>query len=101
MARHRAVDGGRLRRIELGKLPAAMLVLTQDLHLGLVTAGWLASIVAIVAALTGFAVGCPPVLAALVRTSGTWAAAALFTTACALICLWSAQRLTLGRPAPQ
>ena len=51
------VAGGVLATMQIGKAPPALLLIRDDFGVGMVTAGWVASIVTLTGALIGFATG--------------------------------------------
>ena len=51
------VAGGVLATMQIGKAPPALLLIRDDFGIGMVTAGWVASIVTLTGALIGFATG--------------------------------------------
>ncbi len=51
------VAGGVLATMQIGKAPPALLVIRDEFEVGMVTAGWIASIVTLTGAILGFATG--------------------------------------------
>lgn len=51
------VAGGVLATMQIGKAPPALLLIRDDFGIGMVTAGWVASIITLTGALVGFATG--------------------------------------------